>query len=1088
MLDLNASNTINSILSPILSLTLENNLLTSYDTQDKSKKGILLEEGKTLRLEGDTWKKYNYPYVITANTILDFDFRNSVVGTAAAIGFDTNATYNSSTDKLFQFQLAGVRASSSLYNTTFFSPSTDLRRVTIEVGKYLTGQVNYLTFINDHNITNPNGVSVFSNIRLYERNLSDTTAPLVSLAAPEITEKNFSYSFQVTYSDEAGIRLSSLDNNDIQITRPDGFSYRATLTTIDSNPERTQVIATYTITSNLGWGLADMNGQYEVKLLANEVTDLNGNRITETVLGGITINVINPDLSQLPIVPITFVSSKLSSYNSQDLNGTATITSAENELILSGNTWKKYQYNYSVTPETILRFEYRSDKPGDDQAIGFDRDNFYKKSEQPAFQLYGTKSLSWLYNTDFLNYSGTEWKTYEIEVGKYFTGAMQYLTFINDHDVTTPDSNSYFRNISVFDRFSPDLQAPTAQVNSLQNLAIGNINNPYIFTVVYQDNQRLDINSFDNQDLKIVGPNQFNSSVSLLSVLPNADGKSAQVSYQIDSPFIYSDDYYGHYEIVLQDHQVKDVSNNFSALSVLGDFVVNPPSKVGINLFTVANWSPALPFTDAFKSSRDWIPQSNSVWDTKEAINLDSQGWVTSLPSSGTTYNKVTAHLLIPTGGRYLGGQYIVFYDGEGTLQYAGDANLVSRDLDANQDVINVTPSRRGITLSITQTNPDDYLRNIRVVPAAQVGTYVEQIFNPDYLAKIQPFTTLRFMDWMETNNSTQMNWSTRPTVETATWMNRGVPVEIMVELANQTHSNPWFTMPHMATDDYVRSFAEYVAANLDSDLNVYVEYSNEVWNFGFGQYQWVAQQARNEWPDSPINEYQKVMDWYSRRTTQITRIWDEVFENNNPERVIGVMGARAADNSWGRRTLDYAWAENPLTNTEYGIDAVAIAPYFGNYIGQKEDQVLAWTTTEADGGLGKLFDEITQGGQITGGPTGGALRNAYDNMMAYKQIADAKGLSLISYEAGQHLVGENPAVIDLFKTANRDPRMGEIYEQYLEKWNEIGGGLMMPFNEISPYTQYGSWGALESVYDTESPKYNALLNFIQRTTGLGSI
>jgi hypothetical protein len=46
-----------------------------------------------------------------------------------------------------------------------------------------------------------------------------------------------------------------------------------------------------------------------------------------------------------------------------------------------------------------------------------------------------------------------------------------------------------------------------------------------------------------------------------------------------------------------------------------------------------------------------------------------------------------------------------------------------------------------------------------------------------------------------------------------------------MVELANKTGSNPWFKMPHDATDDYIQKFATYVCNHLDPRLIASVEY-----------------------------------------------------------------------------------------------------------------------------------------------------------------------------------------------------------------------------------------------------------------------
>lgn len=96
-------------------------------------------------------------------------------------------------------------------------------------------------------------------------------------------------------------------------------------------------------------------------------------------------------------------------------------------------------------------------------------------------------------------------------------------------------------------------------------------------------------------------------------------------------------------------------------------------------------------------------------------------------------------------------------------------------------------------------------------------------------------------MDWMRTNGSQVTTWSSRPQPTYARFSTeKGVPAEIMVELANVSEKSPWFTMPHQATDDFVLNFATIVRDNLLPSLTVYVEYSNEVWNSAFSQAGWV--------------------------------------------------------------------------------------------------------------------------------------------------------------------------------------------------------------------------------------------------------
>jgi hypothetical protein len=511
--------------------------------------------------------------------------------------------------------------------------------------------------------------------------------------------------------------------------------------------------------------------------------------------------------------------------------------------------------------------------------------------------------------------------------------------------------------------------------------------------------------------------------------------------------------------------------------------------SLGTNLAGIADWSSQLPFLDAFKSSRPWMTQAPKIWNTQESerLDLDKDGWVKSLPApgSGATYTAVGTLMLDSLNGRYPGGQYLVLYDGEGTLQYSGDAKKDAAASRLGRDVLKVTPSNAGIRLQITATDPNhtgNYIRNLRVIPASSQRTDRQQIFNPDFLKKIQPFQTFRFMDWMDTNHSTQQTWADRPTLEQSTWTGRGAPVEILVELANRTHTPPWFNMPHLAEDDYITRFAQYVKKHLDPQLKVYVEYSNEVWNSQFSQGKWIEQQGQQQWPNSSESAFTKRIDWYSQRTTQVINLWEQAF-GTDKQRVIGVMGAQASNLWTAQRALDFAWSSTPVSAQDLGIDGIAIAPYFGSYLGDPKvaAEVASWTA-QSDGGLNQLFRELSQGGVLTSSPLGGALQQSYERMKAYVDWAKQKHLDLIAYEGGQHLAGRgkvtnNVAITNLFTQANRDPRMGALYQQYLKTWFGLGGGLFMHFTDISKPSKWGSWGALEYVSDSSSPKYGALLS-----------
>lgn len=513
--------------------------------------------------------------------------------------------------------------------------------------------------------------------------------------------------------------------------------------------------------------------------------------------------------------------------------------------------------------------------------------------------------------------------------------------------------------------------------------------------------------------------------------------------------------------------------------------------KLGTNLDAVTDYSPQLPFTNLFLSSRSWFTQchanidsgctASNAWDTGEAhlIDLDEHGWVRSLPSggSGAVFRSVATFWDLPS--EFPSGRYVVRYEGSGTLEYGLGARKNESLSSSGRDVIDVDLERGGILLRIAATNPANYIRSIRVVSEGDEAQ-VTRRFSESFIQRLAPYQALRFMDWMRTNGSTLSSWLARPKASDARFSSeKGVPVEVMVELANVTDKAPWFTIPHQADDDFVTNFAQLVKASLSTTLPVYLEYSNEAWNGAFPQGGWIEARGEAEWPTSPESGFTKRINYYGRRSAEVCTLFRAVFVEN-PDRVICVIASQAA-NSWTAQEALACPLWNQAPCAQRGIKALAIAPYMGDYLGQEENAgtVAAWQRG-SDGGLGNLFQELESGGRLSGGPTNGGRSQSLEWVSANRQVALNFGVSLIAYEGGQHLVGvgsaaENSALTELFTSANRDDRMTGLYQGYLAGWKERGGGLFMHFSDISSYSRYGSWGALEKIGQSSSPKYDAL-------------
>jgi hypothetical protein len=535
-------------------------------------------------------------------------------------------------------------------------------------------------------------------------------------------------------------------------------------------------------------------------------------------------------------------------------------------------------------------------------------------------------------------------------------------------------------------------------------------------------------------------------------------------------------------------------------------------SGLGTNLEGVEDFAAAYPFTDFFKQSRPWITASQTVFDTDDAaqLDLDADGWVRSLPAcTADPQQFCRARTVINSAGaEYPSGSYLVLYQGNGTITYSGGASKNNALSAPGRDVVTVDGNSIWIlTLESTAAAPN-HVRNIRVYPPgfdpalASVPT-----FHPDFVAQLAPYRTLRFMDWMRTNGggfggapNNQQVFSDRALPTDAHWTREGgVPLEVMIELANLVDAEPWFTIPHKAGDAYVTAFAQAVLAQLDAGRRVYVEHSNEVWN-SFPQGFDVEDAALVTFPDGPDSPFTKRMNQHGLRTAQICALFRAAF-GAQAARVECTLGAQAANSFTATEAGDCPLAISRglrATACLAAGDNVAIAPYFGNYLDvpANADELQAWT-------LNDLFAEIEDGGQLDGGLNDsatpctdmfppiqtlpcpiGALEEVEFWEDAQFAEASSRSLSLIAYEGGQHLVGvfgveNNAAVTNLFIAGNRDARMGAAYLRYLDRWKANGGELFVHFNLSFNYGRFGSWGVLETLTPAApTPKQQAIATF----------
>ena len=548
-----------------------------------------------------------------------------------------------------------------------------------------------------------------------------------------------------------------------------------------------------------------------------------------------------------------------------------------------------------------------------------------------------------------------------------------------------------------------------------------------------------------------------------------------------DQPFAGSD------QISLTNSAEADVQPmtpaNWEASSYVG---VHPrKGSLGIGLARIKDWSAELPFIDLMKQSRTWKDWDNGI----EGFDLDDNGWVRSLKPGQTAG---TVFLVSKSQEHTVYDRVIVTYQGRGTIEYGGRAKKNDALSRYGRDVIDV--GRSNHLLKITKTDPNDPIRNIKILIAeheklAKAG----EIFNPDWLNKFSDLYAFRFMDWMNISWSNPGDWDNRPEVEHRTWATDGVPLETMIALANKTNIVPWFNMPDMADENYITEFAKLLRTTLNPHLPIYIEHSNELWNWGYGQAHRARDQAKEKWGLGRDGW----MQWHGMRTATMCDIFKKKVFSDSTDRIKCVLGVQTAWHGLESSALDCPeWVKlgNEPCYT-HGIDYLGLTSYFnGGLNGPRRDgdrnhknQILAMASLGKKG-IDQAFDQLEAGNILRGVEKfkdyKGVVHELQQQLEYWRKTSQKYNMGLVAYEGGQHIsanalaLQENETVTNFHIAINRDPRMQKIYQDVLRSWKKEGGELHVLFDDVRGPSKWGAWGALESLNQLSSPKYDAIMGF----------
>jgi Ca2+-binding RTX toxin-like protein len=489
-----------------------------------------------------------------------------------------------------------------------------------------------------------------------------------------------------------------------------------------------------------------------------------------------------------------------------------------------------------------------------------------------------------------------------------------------------------------------------------------------------------------------------------------------------------------------------------------------------------ATYNDSFTLLNLFHGAQGW--QSSDDHSLISSEFIDSKGWIKKLPP-------------LPEGGYVLAnvfytqempaGKFILEWKGEGEIVPWQDYKVLGPNKIEIDYQANYANGDDGITLRLLSTDPNNtgnYIRDIKLYDAKYADLVaMGETFNPEWLDRIDDFQLLRTHGMQETNFTTIKDYDLLvESKDQAFWGNSGraVPLEALVEISNTTKADLWITIPHLATDDYMRKVAEYAKANLNPNLKVYVEYSNEYWTEGFIQHQYFIDKGKELFGDAPFANGQA----YGARVAEMTKIFKDVFGNEQdrlvPTLTLNHNAFNTAEAETVLNTPDWVTAggKSPL---DAGIEFVATDGYFG------------WFNSE------KFFDDIVDGfiaqGDAKYDAAGDYLIKEIKTDLAPawakgRALLDSLGIKFGVYEGGALLINGgftapdeqvDPKYTEFNKAFQLTTQMKQAYEVAIAEWNKVGTAPFAWFADVGRASDFGDYGLWNGVNYVPEPRTEAI-------------
>jgi hypothetical protein len=558
-----------------------------------------------------------------------------------------------------------------------------------------------------------------------------------------------------------------------------------------------------------------------------------------------------------------------------------------------------------------------------------------------------------------------------------------------------------------------------------------------------------------------------------------------------------------------------------SSMSVTATFAVIPASnsnlnQIGLNIGTPLDFIEDRMFADIMKTSRPFYEgTTQSTLATVDAIGWPSQDF-NFVPFAGIA-NMHGVYAVSFTGQatvKALSGKLSLSYNA-GTNTTSG--TMIETATGAFNEILRFSQTKR-----LPADSPGTGITNLSImrptVPGSSTPLSAGTVWNPSFLSYINNVGTIRFMDFTATNWNKQASWSDRmlptsPSFQRYSnangygWEGLGAPWEDVVLLANATGKDAWINVPEHVDSTYVTNMANLfkygsdgvnpytstqgspVYPPLNSNIHVYVEYSNEVWNSAFSALgtnltnagielytngtaspiDWDGEWNSSTYPVNSTGWSTGSKDWtmekreYTYQLVKISNAWRAVWGSAMGTTIrpvlLGQLGAIQTYDGFNMLMNYYANLSGLNGGTahppSYYIYGMGEAPYYNPL-----------TIDTVNGIPGTAAAVETDPGML---PAGNVV---VGDIQYTTYMSAAAGVHHIEYEGGPNLVTTTNATINAaYAAAVAAPAMTTIVENMHNAFIAAGMENIMYLSALGNY----AWGFSTSLYDQTQPKITAV-------------